>query len=72
MLSILRAFGRLGGIVALIFLIIALLRQIILLVGVLLALVKIAIIVAFVALLVMIALAILRDRSRRKREANDI
>jgi len=72
MLSILKTFGRLGGIVALIFLVIALLRQLILLVGVLLAVVKIAIIVAFAAVLIMIILAIFRDRARRKREADDI
>ena len=72
MLSILKTFGRLGGIVALILLVIALLRQLILLVGFLLAVVKIAIILAFAAILIMIVLAIFRDRSRRKREANDI
>jgi hypothetical protein len=42
------------------------------LVGVLLAIVKIAIIIAFVGLFVMIVLAILRDRARRKREADEI
>lgn len=72
MLCILKTFGRLGGIVALIFLVITLLRQLILLVGVLLAIVKFAIIVAFVALMVMIVLAIFRDRARRKREATEI
>lgn len=72
MLPILKTFGRLGGVVALIFLVIALLRQLILLVSVLLTVVKIAIIVAFVGLLVMIVLAILRDRARRKREINEL
>jgi len=68
----LKTFGRLGGIVALIFLVITLLRQLILLVGILLAIVKFAIIVAFVALMVMIVLAIFRDRARRKREVTEI
>ena len=53
---------------ALILVIIALLKQLILLVGFVLAAIKIAIIVVFVALLVMIVLAILRDRSRKRRE----
>ena len=72
MIGILKTFGRLGGIVALILMVIALLRQLILLVGVLLTIIKVAVIVAFVALFVMIALAILKDRARRKREAEDI
>ena len=53
---------------ALILVIVALLKQLILLVGFLLTAVKVAIIVIFVALLVMIVLAILRDRSRKRRE----
>jgi len=54
--------------VALILVVIALLKQLILLVGFLLTAIKVAIIVVFVALLVMIVLAILRDRSRKRRE----
>jgi len=72
MLSILTTFGRLGGIVALLFLIVALLRQLITLVGILLMVVKLAIIVAFAAVLILIVLAIFRDRARRKREASEL
>ena len=66
--GVVKAFGGLGAIVALIFVIIALLKQLILLVGFLLTALKVAIVVIFIAVLVMIALAIFRDRSRRKRE----
>ncbi len=66
--GILKAFGGLGAIIALILLVIALLKQLIALVGFLLAAVKIGIVVVFIALLVMIGLAILRDRSRKRRE----
>ena len=65
----LKAAGGLGAIVALILVVIALLKQLILLVGWLLAAIKIGIIVVFIALLVMIALAIFRDRCRRRRES---
>ncbi len=68
-MAILQAFARGGAVFGLILLVVALLKKLILLVGFLLALVKLAIIVAFVAMIVMIALAILRDRSERKREA---
>lgn len=71
-MAILYALGRGGAVIALILLIVALLKQLIALVGFLLALVKFAIIIAFVAVLVMIALAIFRDRSRRKREAAEV
>jgi hypothetical protein len=66
--GILKAAGGLGAIVALILVVRGLLKQLILLVGFLLTAIKIAIIVVFVALLVMIVLAILRDRSRKRRE----
>ena len=66
--GVVKAFGGLGAIVALIFVIIALLKQLILLVGFLLTALKVAIVVIFIAVLGMIALAIFRDRSRRKRE----
>ena len=71
-MSILYAFGRGGALLALILLIVALLKQLIALVGFLLTLVKFAIVIAFVALIVMIALAIFRDRSRKKREAEEL
>ena len=67
--GVLKAFGGLGAIVALILVVIALLKQLILLVGWLLAAIKIGIIVVFIALLVMIVLAIFRDRCRKRRES---
>ena len=66
--GVLKAAGGLGAIVALILVVVALLKQVVLLLGFLLAALKIAIIVLFVAVLVMNVLAILRDRSRRRRE----
>ena len=66
--GVLKAAGGLGAIVALILVVIALLKQLILLVGWLLAAIKIGIVVVFVALLVMIVLAILRDRSHKRRD----
>jgi predicted membrane protein len=72
MCGIFRTFGRLGGVLALIFLIVALLRQLIALVGFLLVAIKIAIVVIFIALLVLIGLAIFRDRSRRRRDVEEI
>ena len=66
--GVLKAFGGIGAIIALILVIGALLRKIILLIGFLLTALKVAIVLVFIALIVMIALAILRDRSRRKRE----
>ena len=72
MFCALKAFGRLGGIIALIFLVVALLRQLIALVGFLLVVIKIAVVVIFIALIVLIALAIWRDRSRRRRDVEDL
>lgn len=71
-MAILAAFGRGGAVLALILLVAALLKQLIVLVGFLLALIKFAIVVAFIAMIVMIALAIYRDRSRHKLEAEDL
>ena len=71
-MAILAAFGRGGAVLALILLIVALLKQLIVLVGFLLALIKFALVVVFIAMIVMIALAIFRDRSRRKSEAEEI
>jgi hypothetical protein len=64
--GILKGFGGLGAIVALILVVVALLKQLILLVGFLLTALKVAIVVVFIAVLVMIGLAILRDRSRKR------
>ncbi|HVS20917.1 MAG TPA: hypothetical protein VHD88_03670 [Pyrinomonadaceae bacterium] len=71
-MAILIALGRGGAVFGLVLLVAALLRRLIMLVGFLLALVKFAIVIAFVLVIVMIALAIFRDRSRRKHEAEDI
>ena len=69
LMAILAAFGRGGAVFGLILLVVALLKQLILLVGFLLVVIKFAIVIAFVLTMVMIVLAIVRDRSRRKREA---
>ena len=71
MRSLLITLGRLGGVLALILLVIALLRQLIALVGFLLVAIKIAIVVIFVAVVILIVFAILRDRSRHRREAEE-
>ena len=68
----LKIFGRLGGVLALIFLIVALLRQLVTLVTFLIAAIKIAVVVIFIAILVMIVLAIFRDRSQRRREREEL
>jgi hypothetical protein len=68
-MAILAAFGRGGAVLGLILLVVALLKQLIVLVGFLLALIKFAIVLAFVGMMVMIVLAIVRERSRLKREA---
>ena len=72
MTAFLKTFGRLGTILGLILLVVALLRQLIALFGFLLALVKLAIVIVFVVVIVMIALAIFRDRARRRREEREI
>ena len=72
MLGMVKVFGRLGGLIALILLIVALLRQLIALVGFLVVVIKFAIVAIFVALLVLIVLAIWRDRSRKRREAETL
>jgi predicted membrane protein len=70
-MAILTALGRGGAVIALVLLIVALLKQLIVMVGFLLGLLKFGIILVFVALIVMIALAIFRDRSRRKHDAEE-
>ena len=62
----------LGGIAALILLVITLLGSIVTLGGFLLTAIKVLIVVIFVAVVTMIVFSILRDRSRRSREATDI
>jgi amino acid permease len=62
----------LGGIAALILLVVTLLGSLITLGGFLLGAIKVLIVVVFVAVIVMILFSILRDRSSRHREAQDI
>jgi amino acid permease len=61
-----------GGITALILLVITLLGSLIALGGFLLGAIKVLIVVIFVAVLAMIVFSILRDRSHRRREVRDI
>jgi amino acid permease len=69
MAFIIKAFA---GISALILLVVTLLGSILTLGGFLLAAIKVLIVVIFVAVLTLVILSILRDRSRRRREASDI
>ncbi|HEY3042166.1 MAG TPA: hypothetical protein VGJ66_25785 [Pyrinomonadaceae bacterium] len=61
-----------GGITALILLVITLLGSLITLGGFLLGAIKVLIVATFVAVIVMILFSILRDRSQRRREVHDI
>ena len=61
-----------GGISALILLVITLLGSILTLGGFLLAVIKVLIVVIFIAVITMIGYSILRDRSRRRHETGDI
>jgi hypothetical protein len=69
MTLILKAFGV---VTALILLVIAMLGNLIALGGFLLVAIKVAILAIFLALVVMIVFSILRDRSRRRHEAEEI
>ena len=60
-----------GGITALILLVITLLGSILTLGGFLLTAIKVLIVVIFLAVTIMVAFSILRARSRRHREATD-
>ena len=62
----------LGGITALILLVITLFSSIITLGGFLLAAIKLLIIVVFLAVIAMVLFSILRDRFHRRHEATDI
>jgi hypothetical protein len=66
------AFARGGAVFTLILLAVALLKHLIIMFGLLLALIKFAIVIVFVAVIVMIVLAIFRDRSRRRHEAEEL
>lgn len=67
----LKAAGRWGGVLTIIVLVIALLRQLISLVAFLLIAVKAAIVIVFVGLLLLMIVLVLRGRSERKREEAD-
>ncbi len=73
MIALLKAAGRWSGILTIIVLVIALLRQLIALVSFLLVAIKIGIVVLFVGLMLLIVLSILRSRGRHRRgEVEDI
>jgi amino acid permease len=61
-----------GGITALILLVITLLGSLITIGGFLLTAIKVLIVVIFLAVVILIVFSILRDRSRRRRDAVDI
>ena len=61
-----------GGISALILLVVALLGSILTLGGVILTAIKVLIVVIFIALIAMTLLSTLRNRSRRRQEVEDI
>lgn len=61
-----------GGITALILLVITLLGSILTLGGFLLVAIKVLIVVMFLTVITMIGFSILRDRSRRRHETGDI
>lgn len=61
-----------GGITALILLVVTLFGSLITLGGFLLTAIKVLIVVIFVAVLTMIVFSILRDRSRRRSESHDL
>jgi hypothetical protein len=69
MTLILKAFGV---VTALILLVIAMLGHLIALGGFLLVAIKAAILTIFLALVLLMVFSILRDRSRRRREAEDM
>lgn len=72
-MAILSAIARGTTVLTLVLLVLAIVKQSLFIAGaVLLILLKFVIILAFIALLVSIIAAILRDRSRRKRQAEDI
>ena len=62
----------LGGIAALILLVVALFGQLITLGGFLLVAMKAVVLIVFLAVMMMIVFSIMRDRSQRRREVDDI
>jgi hypothetical protein len=65
-------FGRWGGILTLIALLIVLIKQLIAFVGFLMFAIKIAIVFAFIGLILVIIVAMMRGRKHRRREAEDM
>ena len=61
-----------GGITALILLVVTLQGSILTLGGFLLAAIKVLIVVIFLAVLTLVIVSIYRDRSRRRRDASDL
>jgi uncharacterized membrane protein len=72
MSALIKTFGRWGGILTMILLVITLLKQLIALVGFLLFAIKVSVVVAFVGLFLLIVFAMLRGRSRKRRDLEDI
>jgi uncharacterized membrane protein len=72
MSAFIKTAGRWGGILMIIALIITLLRQLISLVGFLLIAVKAIVVMAFIGLILLMIILVLRGRSQRRREAEDI
>jgi uncharacterized membrane protein len=72
MSSLLVTAGKWGGILTLIALLIALVKQLITLVGFIMFFLKAALVIAFVGLMLLIVVTMLRTRSRRRREAEEI
>ncbi|HYJ45695.1 MAG TPA: hypothetical protein VEV81_03705 [Pyrinomonadaceae bacterium] len=72
MASFLKATGRWGGILTIIALVIVLLRQLISLIGFLMIALKAVIVMAFIGLVLVMVVLLLRGRSQRRREAEDI
>jgi hypothetical protein len=71
MTALLTTFGRWGGILTLIGLLIVLVKQLIALIGFLMFAIKIAVIIAFVGVFLLIILTMLRARGQRRREAGE-
>ena len=72
MCSLISILGRWGGILTIIVLVIALLKQLIAFVGFLMFAIKVGIVLAFLGLFLLIIFAILRGRSQRRREVEDL
>ena len=72
MSSFLKATGRWGGILTVIALVIVLLRQLISLIGFLMVAIKAVIFMVFIGLVLVMIILVLRGRSQRKREAENI